>query len=101
MVQSGMDHFYHIFYEGCLTNFEIGEDGAEASKLYPEVVYTRWQAALFHQAQFLVILINKAMEAVVHAARLLKKRPEQLDFYREVINDFVEASGTHINVETT
>ncbi|PON41827.1 Hopanoid-associated sugar epimerase [Parasponia andersonii] len=36
--QVGVGHFYHIFYEGCLTNFEIGE---EASKLYPEVKYTR------------------------------------------------------------
>ncbi|CAN6461279.1 unnamed protein product [Victoria cruziana] len=41
VVQGGMDHFYHVFYEGCLTNFEIGEDGEEASELYPEVVYTR------------------------------------------------------------
>ncbi|XP_031267634.1 isoflavone reductase homolog [Pistacia vera] len=34
-------HFYHIFYEGCLTNFEIGEGQEEASELYPEVNYTR------------------------------------------------------------
>ncbi|CAA0820436.1 Pinoresinol reductase 1 [Striga hermonthica] len=40
-MQVGLCHFYHIFYEGCLTNFEIGEDGEEASKLYPEVEYTR------------------------------------------------------------
>ena len=33
--------FYHIFYEGCLTNFEIGDDGAEATLLYPDVQYTR------------------------------------------------------------
>ncbi|KAF7809436.1 isoflavone reductase-like protein [Senna tora] len=39
--QVGVGHFYHIFYEGCLTNFEIGEDGEEASQLYPEVNYTR------------------------------------------------------------
>lgn len=39
--QVGIGHFYHIFYEGCLTNFEIGEWGEEASKLYPEVQYTR------------------------------------------------------------
>ncbi|KAF3447850.1 hypothetical protein FNV43_RR08556 [Rhamnella rubrinervis] len=38
--QVGVGHFYHIFYEGCLTNFEVGED-EEASKLYPEVEYTR------------------------------------------------------------
>ncbi|KAK6263398.1 hypothetical protein QUC31_009214 [Theobroma cacao] len=39
--QVGVGHFYHIFYEGCLTNFEIGEGGEEASRLYPEVEYTR------------------------------------------------------------
>ncbi|PIN07368.1 (-)-lariciresinol reductase [Handroanthus impetiginosus] len=39
--QVGIGHFYHIFYEGCLTNFEIGYNGEEASKLYPEVDYTR------------------------------------------------------------
>ncbi|XP_074264628.1 isoflavone reductase homolog [Silene latifolia] len=37
--QVGIGHFYHIFYEGCLTNFEVKED-EEASKLYPEVQYT-------------------------------------------------------------
>ncbi|XP_058103921.1 isoflavone reductase homolog [Magnolia sinica] len=39
--QVALTHFYHIFYEGCLANFEIGEDGVEASELYPEVNYTR------------------------------------------------------------
>ncbi|XWS49336.1 hypothetical protein CRYUN_Cryun13aG0154900 [Craigia yunnanensis] len=39
--QVGVGHFYHIFYEGCLTNYEIREQGEEASKLYPEVEYTR------------------------------------------------------------
>lgn len=39
--QVGLGHFYHIFYEGCLTNFEIGGDGEEASKLYPEAKYKR------------------------------------------------------------
>ncbi|XP_068333852.1 isoflavone reductase homolog [Pyrus communis] len=40
--QVGVGHFYHIFYEGDLTNFEIeGEGVEEASKLYPEVKYTR------------------------------------------------------------
>ncbi|KMT11448.1 hypothetical protein BVRB_5g107720 [Beta vulgaris subsp. vulgaris] len=38
--QVGIGHFYHIFYEGCLTNFEVQED-EEASRLYPEVEYTR------------------------------------------------------------
>lgn len=38
--QVGIGHFYHIFYEGCLTNFEV-EDEQEATKLYPEVEYTR------------------------------------------------------------
>ncbi|TVU51769.1 hypothetical protein EJB05_03213 [Eragrostis curvula] len=39
--QVGVGHFYHMFYEGCLTNFDIGEGGEEATLLYPEVVYTR------------------------------------------------------------
>ena len=39
--QVGVGHFYHIFYEGSLTNFKIREEGEEASKLYPEVKYTR------------------------------------------------------------
>ncbi|KAG5228624.1 hypothetical protein OIU76_018063 [Salix suchowensis] len=39
--KGGMGHFYHICYEGSLTNFEIGEDGEEASNLYPEVICTR------------------------------------------------------------
>ena len=39
--QVGITHFYHIFYEGCLTNFDIGDNGAEATILYPEVQYTR------------------------------------------------------------
>uniref|UniRef100_A0ACD5TYQ5 Uncharacterized protein n=1 Tax=Avena sativa TaxID=4498 RepID=A0ACD5TYQ5_AVESA len=38
--QSVVGHFYHIFYEGCLTNFGI-ENDEEASLLYPEVQYTR------------------------------------------------------------
>lgn len=38
--QIGMTHFYHIFYEGCLSNFEIGDDGKEATELYPDVQYT-------------------------------------------------------------
>ncbi|KAK9103016.1 hypothetical protein Sjap_020270 [Stephania japonica] len=32
---------YPICYEGCLTNYEIGEGGEEASKLYPDVKYIR------------------------------------------------------------
>ncbi|XP_059639123.1 isoflavone reductase homolog [Cornus florida] len=44
--QVGVAHFYHIFYEGCLMNFEIGEDGEEASELYPEVQYTRMDTYL-------------------------------------------------------
>ncbi|KAL3497955.1 hypothetical protein ACH5RR_040687 [Cinchona calisaya] len=44
--QVGVGHFYHIFYEGCLTNFEMGENGEEASELYPEVQYTRMEAYL-------------------------------------------------------
>jgi len=45
--QVGIGHFYHIFYEGCLTNFEV-EDEQEATKLYPEVEYTRMIDYLKH-----------------------------------------------------
>ncbi|XP_022731673.1 bifunctional pinoresinol-lariciresinol reductase-like [Durio zibethinus] len=38
--QVGLTHYYHVCYEGCLANFEIGEGGEEASELYPEVKYT-------------------------------------------------------------
>ncbi|KAH9312918.1 hypothetical protein KI387_027953 [Taxus chinensis] len=44
--QIGMTHFYHIFYDGCLYNFEIGEEGKEATELYPEVKYTTVEAYL-------------------------------------------------------
>ncbi|KAJ4728537.1 putative Isoflavone reductase [Melia azedarach] len=37
--QVGLTHYYHVCYEGCLTNFEIG-NGEEASQLYPEIKYT-------------------------------------------------------------
>ncbi|EXC26256.1 hypothetical protein L484_022830 [Morus notabilis] len=43
IMQVGVSHFYHIFYEGFMTNFEIGEEGEEASDLYPEVKYTRME----------------------------------------------------------
>ncbi|KAB2070529.1 hypothetical protein ES319_A08G161500v1 [Gossypium barbadense] len=38
--QVGLTHYYHVCYEGCLANFEIGDGAEEASKLYPEVKYT-------------------------------------------------------------
>ncbi|KAI9177601.1 hypothetical protein LWI28_017159 [Acer negundo] len=38
--QVGLTHYYHVCYEGCLTNFEIGDGGVEASQLYPEINYT-------------------------------------------------------------
>ncbi|GLU05321.1 hypothetical protein SLE2022_224250 [Rubroshorea leprosula] len=38
--QVGLTHYYHVCYEGCLTNFEIGIQEEEASTLYPEVEYT-------------------------------------------------------------
>ncbi|XP_048554514.1 isoflavone reductase homolog [Triticum urartu] len=42
--QVGVGHYHHIFYEGCLTNFAIGDDGEEeGSLLYPEVQYTRME----------------------------------------------------------
>uniref|UniRef100_M8B0S8 Isoflavone reductase-like protein n=1 Tax=Aegilops tauschii TaxID=37682 RepID=M8B0S8_AEGTA len=40
--QVGVGHFYHIFYEGCLTNFDIKDnEEEEASLLYPDVRYPR------------------------------------------------------------
>ncbi|KAJ0964424.1 hypothetical protein J5N97_029546 [Dioscorea zingiberensis] len=39
--QVGLGHYYHVCYEGCLTNFEIGDNEEEATKLYPEVNYVR------------------------------------------------------------
>ncbi|CAI9095169.1 OLC1v1031050C1 [Oldenlandia corymbosa var. corymbosa] len=44
--QVGVGHFYHVFYEGCLTNFEIREGEEEASELYPEVEYNRMDSYL-------------------------------------------------------
>ncbi|KAF3447671.1 hypothetical protein FNV43_RR08374 [Rhamnella rubrinervis] len=38
--QVGLGHYYHVCYEGCLANFEIGKNGVEASELYPEIKYT-------------------------------------------------------------
>ncbi|KAK4490835.1 hypothetical protein RD792_001550 [Penstemon davidsonii] len=38
--QVGLSHYHDVCYEGCLTNFEIGDEGDEASQLYPEVNYT-------------------------------------------------------------
>uniref|UniRef100_A0A453AK43 NmrA-like domain-containing protein n=2 Tax=Aegilops tauschii subsp. strangulata TaxID=200361 RepID=A0A453AK43_AEGTS len=40
--QVGIGHYYHLFYEGCLTNFDIGDNWEEeASLLYPEIQYIR------------------------------------------------------------
>ncbi|KAM0029818.1 putative oxidoreductase [Helianthus debilis subsp. tardiflorus] len=39
--QAAMSHFYHFFYEGCLANFEIGDDAEEACRLYPDIKYTK------------------------------------------------------------
>ncbi|XP_071737379.1 bifunctional pinoresinol-lariciresinol reductase-like [Rutidosis leptorrhynchoides] len=39
-LQAAMTHFYHLFYQGCLTNFEIGDNAEEACTLYPEINYT-------------------------------------------------------------
>ncbi|GFQ06987.1 bifunctional pinoresinol-lariciresinol reductase [Phtheirospermum japonicum] len=43
--QVGLSHYHDVLYEGCLTNFEIGEE-EEASKLYLEVKYTTVQEYL-------------------------------------------------------
>lgn len=37
--QVGLTHYYHVCYQGCLANFEIGDE-EEVSKLYPEINYT-------------------------------------------------------------
>lgn len=37
--QVGLTHYYHVFYDGCLANFEV-EDDEEVSKLYPQINYT-------------------------------------------------------------
>ncbi|XP_039134509.1 bifunctional pinoresinol-lariciresinol reductase-like isoform X2 [Dioscorea cayenensis subsp. rotundata] len=39
--QVGLGHYYNVCYEGCLTNFELGDNEEEASQLYPEVNYVR------------------------------------------------------------
>lgn len=39
--QVAVCHFHHIFYEGCLTNFDIGKGCEEAFLLCPEVQYTQ------------------------------------------------------------
>ncbi|PWA45040.1 bifunctional pinoresinol-lariciresinol reductase 2 [Artemisia annua] len=39
--QVGLTHYYHVFYDGCLTNFEIGDDAEEACALYPDIEYTK------------------------------------------------------------
>ncbi|KAL5550853.1 hypothetical protein UlMin_001029, partial [Ulmus minor] len=38
-IQARSTHYYHVCYEGCLANFEIGEDALEATQLYPEINY--------------------------------------------------------------
>ncbi|KAF4391801.1 hypothetical protein F8388_017396 [Cannabis sativa] len=38
--QVGLGHYYHVCFEGCLANFEIDEEGLEATELYPEMNYT-------------------------------------------------------------
>nr|XP_043608205.1 isoflavone reductase homolog [Erigeron canadensis] len=38
--QAALARIYHIYYEGCLMNFEITEGGEEATMLYPQVRYT-------------------------------------------------------------
>lgn len=39
--QVGLGHYYNVCYEGCLTNFELGDNEEEATQLYPEVNYVR------------------------------------------------------------
>jgi hypothetical protein len=45
--QVGMGHFYDVYYEGCLTNFETsGENHKEVSDLYPQVQCTTMESYL-------------------------------------------------------
>nr|XP_043629634.1 bifunctional pinoresinol-lariciresinol reductase-like [Erigeron canadensis] len=39
--QVGLTHYYHVYYQGCLASFDIGEDEEEASTLYPDIKYTK------------------------------------------------------------
>lgn len=40
--QVGLGHYYHVFYEGYLTNFELlDNEEEEATQLYPDVNYVR------------------------------------------------------------
>nr|GEW16906.1 hypothetical protein [Tanacetum cinerariifolium] len=39
--QVGLTHYYHVYYDGCLTNFEIGDDAEEACALYPDIEYIK------------------------------------------------------------
>ncbi|KAJ9537555.1 hypothetical protein OSB04_030288 [Centaurea solstitialis] len=42
--QVGLTHYYDIFYQGCLANFEInGDDVEEASHMYPDIKYTKME----------------------------------------------------------
>ena len=40
VMQVGLIHYFHVCYDECLANFEIGNDAVEASELYPEIKYT-------------------------------------------------------------
>ncbi|KAG9452173.1 hypothetical protein H6P81_005077 [Aristolochia fimbriata] len=59
-IQMAIIHNYHIYYEGCLTNFELSED-EEASKLYPDVKYTTVEQYLKRYFNFLLGLSDKPM----------------------------------------
>ncbi|XP_071730539.1 bifunctional pinoresinol-lariciresinol reductase-like [Rutidosis leptorrhynchoides] len=39
--QVGLTHYYHVYYQGCLTNFEIEKHNEEASALYPDIKYVK------------------------------------------------------------
>ncbi|KAK9077832.1 hypothetical protein SSX86_006170 [Deinandra increscens subsp. villosa] len=41
--QVGLTHYYHVFYDGCLANFEINNEEEEASVLYPDIKYIKME----------------------------------------------------------
>ncbi|KAF3782591.1 Isoflavone reductase-like protein [Nymphaea thermarum] len=78
--------------KGCLTNFEIGEDGAEASKLYPEVKHQE-----MGKSRILIVggsghigrRLVKASWALGHPTYILQRREIGLDIEKiEILLDF-------------
>eukprot|EP01018_Ginkgo_biloba_P005981 Gb_41596 [translate_table: standard] len=98
--QMGMTHFYHIFYEGCLYNFEIGDDAREATQLYPDVEYTTVQSYLNrnNSARDGILLSNPVTDRVWKLvifdtrAEYLNETSETCDFPIVSANNFLGES---------